>query len=69
MTIRTMSIIHVLEIHLLLDHVISVPDPFGLDLYNKVLLFCLISLALSNREASYFGYVFSFTLQVTSYFL
>ena len=30
--------------------------------------FCLISLALSNRYASYFEYLFSFTLRVASFF-
>ena len=37
------------------------------DLYFLVQQFCLVSPTVSNRKASYFGYLFSFTLQVTSY--
>ena len=40
-----------------------------LDLYVMLQWFCRVSPTLSNRKASYFGYLFSLTLSVTSYYL
>ena len=40
-----------------------------LDLYFMLQCFCHVSPTLSNRKASYFGYLFSLTLSVTSYYL